>query len=67
MIRLRFDKRYTHLDTIFGALSRGVVIVFEPASEVESLANIREAYPELVSLINQEQTSAGANVMPQDP
>jgi N-dimethylarginine dimethylaminohydrolase len=67
VIPLRFGARYTHLDTVFGALSRGVAIVFEPAFEPESLAKIREAYPELVSLTDKEQTNAGANVLPIDP
>ena len=40
--------------------------MFEPAFELESLAKIREAYPELVSLTDKEQTNAGANVLPID-
>jgi N-dimethylarginine dimethylaminohydrolase len=58
---------YTRVDVMPGALRSGVAIVFEPAIEAESLAKIRETYPELVSLMDKEQTNAGANVLSIDP
>jgi N-dimethylarginine dimethylaminohydrolase len=63
VIPLRFDPQYTHLDTIFGLLSRGRALLYEPAFEPSSLQHIREAYPSVISLTDKEQQNAGANVL----
>jgi len=63
VIPLRFDPHYTHLDTVFGVLSRGHAILYEQAFESSSLQSIQEAYPSIISLIDEEQQNAGANVL----
>lgn len=50
VIPLHFGARYTHLDTIFGVLSRGCAIVYEPAFEPASLQRIKQVYPSVISL-----------------
>jgi N-dimethylarginine dimethylaminohydrolase len=67
VIPLHFGARYTHLDTILGALSEGRAIVYEPAFEAESLQRIKEVYPSIISLTDKEQTNAGANVLCLNP
>jgi N-dimethylarginine dimethylaminohydrolase len=63
VIPLRFDSQYTHLDTVFGVLSRGHALLYEPAFEPESLQCIQEAYPSIIPLTDKEQQNAGANVL----
>ncbi len=63
VIPLRFDPHYTHLDTVLGVVGRGHALVYEPAFEPASLQRIREAYPTLISLTDEEQRNAGANVL----
>jgi N-dimethylarginine dimethylaminohydrolase len=63
VIFLRFNPHYTHLDTVFGLLSRGHTLLYEPAFEASSLQLIREVYPSAVSLTDEEQQNAGANVL----
>jgi N-dimethylarginine dimethylaminohydrolase len=63
IIPLRFGPIYTHLDTIFGALGQGHAILYEPAFESSALQRIREIYPSVISLTEEEQRSAGANVL----
>jgi N-dimethylarginine dimethylaminohydrolase len=60
---LHFNPRHTHLDTVLGVLSRGHALVYEPAFDARSLALIREAYPHIISLTEDEQENAGANVL----
>ena len=60
---LRFDAKCTHLDTIFGVLSQGNALLYEPAFEPSSLQRIQEAYPSIISLSDKEQQNAGANVL----
>jgi len=67
VIPLRFHPHYTHLDTIFGALSRGHAILYEPAFSPASLERIREAYPSIITLDDKEQKHAGANVLSLSP
>jgi N-dimethylarginine dimethylaminohydrolase len=67
VIPLHFGARYTHLDTIFGALSRGCAILYEPAFDAASLQRIKEVYLSIISLTDREQTNAGANVLCLDP
>ena len=63
VIPLRFDPKYTHLDTVFGILGQGHALLYEPAFEPSSLRDIREHYPSVISLTNKEQQNAGANVL----
>jgi N-dimethylarginine dimethylaminohydrolase len=63
VIPLRFDPKYTHLDTVFGVLSQGHAILYEPAFETPSLQRIQKAYPSIISLTDKEQQNAGANVL----
>jgi N-dimethylarginine dimethylaminohydrolase len=63
VIPLRFNSRYTHLDTVFGVLGRGRALLYEPAFEPASLQRIREVYPSIISLTDKEQRNAGANVL----
>jgi N-dimethylarginine dimethylaminohydrolase len=63
VIPLHFDPQYTHLDTIFGVLSRGHAILYQEAFDPASLQRILEAYPSIISLTDQEQQNAGANVL----
>ena len=63
VIPLHFDPHYTHLDTVFGALSRDHAILYEPAFEPSSLQHIQKAYPSIISLTDKEQQNAGANVL----
>jgi N-dimethylarginine dimethylaminohydrolase len=66
VIPLYFDPWLMHLDTVFGALSRGHALVYENAFEAASLGRIRAAYPSIVSLTKEEQKTGGANVLPID-
>ena len=63
VIPLRFNPKYTHLDTVLGVLGRGHALLYEPAFEPSSLQRIREEYPSIVSLTDKEQRNAGANVL----
>lgn len=63
VIPLRFDPKHTHLDTVLGVLSRGHAILYEPSFDPASLQHIQEAYPHLITLTEQEQQNAGANVL----
>ena len=63
VVPLRFDPKYTHLDTIFGVLSRDHALLYESAFEPSSLQRIQEAYPSIISLSYKEQQNAGANVL----
>ena len=63
VIPLRLDPHYTHLDTIFGVLSRGRALLYEPAFDPASLQRIKGAYPSIISLTDAEQHNAGANVL----
>jgi N-dimethylarginine dimethylaminohydrolase len=63
VIPLRFGPIYTHLDTIFGILGQGHAVLYEPAFESPALQRIQEAYPSVISLTDEEQRSAGANVL----
>jgi N-dimethylarginine dimethylaminohydrolase len=63
VIPLRFDPRCTHLDTVLGVLGRGRALVYEPAFDEASLRQIRETYPHVVPLTDEEQKSGGANVL----
>lgn len=63
VIPLRFDPRYTHLDTVLGALSGGHALLYEPAFDEPSLDRIRCAFPNAILLTREEQESAGANVL----
>lgn len=60
---LRFDPKYTNLDTVFGVLSRGHALLYEPAFEPSSVQRIQEAYPPLISLSDKEQKNTGANIL----
>lgn len=62
VIPLRFDPKYTHLDTVFGVLGQHALL-YEPALELSSLQRIRETYPSVISLTDKEQQNAGANVL----
>jgi N-dimethylarginine dimethylaminohydrolase len=63
VIPLHFDPRCTHLDTVLGVLGHNCALVYEPAFDARSLALIREAYPNMIALTDQEQKSGGANVL----
>lgn len=63
VIPLRFDPHFTHLDTVLGVLGRGHALVYEAAFDEASLHRIREAYPHLITLTDQEQKNGGANVL----
>jgi N-dimethylarginine dimethylaminohydrolase len=63
VIPLRFDPRCTHLDTVLGVLGGGRALVYEPAFDEASLRRIREAYPDVISLTDEEQKNGGANVL----
>jgi N-dimethylarginine dimethylaminohydrolase len=63
VVPLHFDSPYTHLDTVFGLLGRGHAIVYEPALSVEAMDLIRRAYSPVVTLTEEEQERAGANVL----
>ena len=63
VVPLRFDPHYTHLDTVLGVLGQGHALLYEPAFEPVSLQRIREAYPSIISLTDEEQRNAGANVL----
>ena len=63
VIPLRFDPRCTHLDTVLGILGQGRALVYEPAFDEASLRCIREAYPDLIPLTDQEQKNGGANLL----
>jgi N-dimethylarginine dimethylaminohydrolase len=63
IIPLHFDTHYTHLDTILGVLGGGRALLYEPAFEPASLQRIKGAYPSLISLTDEEQRNAGANVL----
>jgi N-dimethylarginine dimethylaminohydrolase len=63
VITLRFDPRYTHLDTVLGVLGQGRALVYEPAFDEPSLQRIRDAYPDNIPLTDEEQKSGGANVL----
>jgi len=52
------------LDTIFGVLGRGHAIVYPPAFESTALQRIREVYPSIIPLTDEEQQRiAGANLL----
>ena len=63
VIPLRFNAHYTHLDTVLGVLGRDHALVYEAAFDAPSLQRIRDAYPRLVTLTDQEQKNGGANVL----
>lgn len=63
VIPLRFDPHYTHLDTVLGLLGGGRALVYGPAFDEVSLQRIREAYPQLITLTDEEQKNGGANVL----
>jgi N-dimethylarginine dimethylaminohydrolase len=63
VVPLRFDPHYTHLDTVLGVLGRGRALVYEAAFDDASLRRIREAYPHLITLTEEEQKNGGANVL----
>jgi N-dimethylarginine dimethylaminohydrolase len=63
VIPLRFDAKYTHLDTVFGVLSRNHALLYEPAFDAKSLERIQVAYSHLITLTDKEQQNAGANVL----
>ena len=67
VIPLRFDPKYTHLDTVFGMLSRGHALLYEPAFDPVSLQRIQETYPHVITLTEKEQGSGGANVLSLSP
>jgi N-dimethylarginine dimethylaminohydrolase len=67
VVPLRFDRRYTHLDTVFGVLGRDRALVYEAAFDEASLQRIRKAYPDLITLTEEEQKDGGANVLFLDP
>lgn len=63
VIPVFFDPVYTHLDTVFGILGQGCVLVFEPAFAAASLRRIHHAFPCVIVLSAAEQQSAGANIL----
>jgi len=63
VMALRFEAHYTHLDTVFAILGLGHAIVYEPAFDRASLDAIRAAYPTILSLDEEQQENAGANVL----
>lgn len=63
VIPLHFDAHYTHLDTILGVLGGERALLYEPAFEPASLQRIQDAYPSAISLTDEEQHNAGANVL----
>lgn len=67
VILLRFDPKYTHLDTVFGVLSCGHALLYEPAFDPPSLRHIQNAYPSIIRLTDEEQRNAGANVLSLSP